>query len=397
MEKHEPKSQSASLSIAERESIIAHNQLFFLLNPSEIHELALLMKEKIVEEGEVITRQEEVVDHVYLIISGTAEVTRTVTTMNNKHDISVAILKKNDSIGLSTMGIYSHSGMRTATVIARSPMTLLSIDLRTFNQFLQRPDVAYPALQSTTEKILLIQFIHETHLFSHLKKAEIQNLAHNIKKIFVKKNTVLFNEGDEADNCYFILSGTVRISTLINNIEKIISILQPSSLFGESAMLDSEKRNATAVADTDSNLFVINKSQLDLKNQYKNFINTVSETRIQQIRPAPLKNARIRNIEKSDGEKITLLYNQEKELRLSKLESEVWSEMNSVNTLADIFHKKKIKYNELTIDKLYQIILKMKQSGMIDFKEADKIIKKTSKNFVSRIKKMLRFLKKEQE
>src|SRR5579885_870999 len=353
------------LSQAEREDLIASYPLFCLLNSTELHELALLAKEIHAKPGDVIVEQNAVIDRVYLIERGTASVTKTVITVDSKHDINVATLQKGDAIGLSAIGIYSQTGMLTAKVMATSQMTLLSIDMKDFHQFLQRPDVTYPALQNATEKILLMQFIQETHIFSNLKKEEMQHLAYGFKKIRVEKGSVIFNEGDLADKCYFILSGQIEISSVRNTVNSVVAVLESSCLFGEGAVLENGRRNATAIAKSDSELFVINKAQLEFLNQHNEVISAINEIRMKQIKPIPKKNVTVIHVVKPEGDKVALVCNQETTLRLYGMEKEIWEEINGINVLADIYNLKHNELNNLTILDLYQSVLKLKEMDLV--------------------------------
>src|SRR6185437_7831775 len=95
-------------SIKMRESFIAHYPLFCLLNPNDIHDLALLAKEVSFAAETIIIHEGDLVDAVYLIMSGTAKVTRSITTVGKTEIIPIAHLTKGDAIGLTQTGFFSH-------------------------------------------------------------------------------------------------------------------------------------------------------------------------------------------------------------------------------------------------------------------------------------------------
>ncbi|MCL2012051.1 MAG: Crp/Fnr family transcriptional regulator [Cystobacterineae bacterium] len=73
----------------------------------------------------------------------------------------------------------------------------------------------------------------------------------------VPAGTVLFREGETGKEMFVIQAGQVSISKRIRDIEKILAVLGPGDFFGEMALISNKVRNASAVADKDSRLLVI--------------------------------------------------------------------------------------------------------------------------------------------
>ncbi len=354
MSKHEQ-----TLSLQERESLILNYPLFCLLQPQEVSDLATAFNEVLVNEGDTITQQDTVVDSIFLIADGQAQVERTISTVEGTQVIPVAKLKKGDAIGLSEKGLYSQVGTRTARVTAASTMTLLTLGIKEFHRFLEKPTVAYPALKNMTEKILLMQFIKSSHIFEHLRKDEVQQLAHDIQKIKIREKEVLFSEGDKANACYFILSGQISVNTIQNNQNITLATLGASSLLGEGSLLEQGHRNATATALADSELFIIHKSQLHFLNTNNQLHNHVDESRIYQIRP--IKNKVMDNSIESDNVLDKTL--------TSKTENIIWGNLNNNLTLGDLLDQYQNTIPNLTIMDLYKTALKMKQRKLIVFQD----------------------------
>ncbi len=63
-----------------------------------------------------------------------------------------------------------------------------------------------------------------------------------------EKGQIIFCEYEPGDNFYLIQSGRVQIVKIMDDIEKIIDILQPGEIFGEMAILEEAPRSATAIA-----------------------------------------------------------------------------------------------------------------------------------------------------
>lgn len=108
---------------------------FSELTHQETEMLASLLSEKLFKAGETIVSEGDLVDSVYLIISGTADVRHIVIKNNIPQSNSLAKLHAGDAIGLNETGFYSLSGLRTASVVAETDMVLLRLSVAAFHGF----------------------------------------------------------------------------------------------------------------------------------------------------------------------------------------------------------------------------------------------------------------------
>ena len=97
----------------------------------------------------------------------------------------------------------------------------------------------------------------------------------------LKPGSVIFREGEEANELFVIKSGQVRIQ--VGN--RTITELGQDSIFGEMALIDSEPRSATAVAVTEVELVPVSEKQfLFLVSQTPNFALKVMRVLAQRLR-----------------------------------------------------------------------------------------------------------------
>lgn len=75
--------------------------------------------------------------------------------------------------------------------------------------------------------------------------------------------TVLFREGEQAQEMYVVHSGSVRIHKSVRGVGQLLGVLGAGELFGEMALLNSRPRNATATVVEDSQLLVIDPKTFD--------------------------------------------------------------------------------------------------------------------------------------
>ena len=132
-----------------KKELIKHQPVFSQLTDGEIDVLADLLIEIYCEPGNVIVKQGDPVDSVYLIVSGTCDVNITTYPNNLPETKKVAVLGPKEAIGLSETGFYSLSGIRTATVIANSEMVLLKLNVAAFHGFA----LAYSHVSDVMRKI----------------------------------------------------------------------------------------------------------------------------------------------------------------------------------------------------------------------------------------------------
>lgn len=120
-----------------RQSLIKKQLCFAALKDEEVEMLASLLVPKEYKPGETIVKEGEPVDSFYLLVKGEAEVQK-ITYQGTTPEIkTVAVLtaEHGDAIGLNETGFYSLSGLRTATVIAKTDVVALYLTIALFHGF----------------------------------------------------------------------------------------------------------------------------------------------------------------------------------------------------------------------------------------------------------------------
>ena len=85
-----------------------------------------------------------------------------------------------------------------------------------------------------------------------------------VSELSFKAGEILFRRGDTGDEMFIIRRGVVRIVLpLENNRYHILATFGRGNFFGEIAFLDHGARSADAVADRDTDLFVISRARFD--------------------------------------------------------------------------------------------------------------------------------------
>jgi putative peptide zinc metalloprotease protein len=347
---------------------------FSILSEAACTELAALMTETIYQKGQSIVQEGELIDSVYLIVSGQAEVTQQKQVKKKLKLKTIqellAVLGSGDAIGLDDAGFFSNTGKRTATVTAITEVKVLVLALKQFQTFFKK----YPELQSKlsamTAQMLRVQLIKQSLPFSHLSYERIQTLANQVEEIELPVGTVIFKQGDKGDRCYLIASG--RIEILVEDetgSEKRLAVLKAPTLFGEATLVTAEPRNATARVLETCELLVLRHDKLtELIETEKNVANMFMTLMVYRSRPA--KNPRVSAHHRmtADGQAIVILKNPDKGgyFKLSAEGWFIWQQLDGKQTLQSITMLLATQLHIFAPDVVTALISRLAKAGFVE-------------------------------
>lgn len=111
---------------------------------------------------------------------------------------------------------------------------------------------------------------------------EFKDIGH-VKNL--RKGDILFKEGDEGDEMFLIKSGKIRIIKEMDNGEKkTLAFLGEGSFFGEMAILDNIARSASAIAEVDTELIIVDRDAFLSKINENPFIKYTISTLTHRLR-----------------------------------------------------------------------------------------------------------------
>jgi CRP-like cAMP-binding protein len=117
---------------------------------------------------------------------------------------------------------------------------------------------------SSAKKVDLKDHIFTVPIFKDLRSNEISQLIKIIHNRNYLAGECIFYEGDPGIGIYIIRSGEVEIKRAVESGgNHLLAYFRKGDIFGESALVDGEKRTASATAKTDVSLSVIFKPELD--------------------------------------------------------------------------------------------------------------------------------------
>jgi CRP-like cAMP-binding protein len=110
---------------------------------------------------------------------------------------------------------------------------------------------------------MLIKYLKEIPLFSHLKDAQLREIASRCRKVLFRKGETIFYKMDMSTELYIVESGALKaVLSDEDGGEIMLARFEAGAFFGELSLLDGKGRSATIVADTDAELSVLKQDDL---------------------------------------------------------------------------------------------------------------------------------------
>ncbi len=111
---------------------------------------------------------------------------------------------------------------------------------------------------SETREQSAVELLRSVPLFADLEEGELERFSHVAVPRSFPAGTRVFHEGDSSDACYIVSEGSFRVTREHSDGRAItLATLGPGEIFGELAMLDGDKRSASAESITDGTLLAL--------------------------------------------------------------------------------------------------------------------------------------------
>ncbi|GAK49517.1 cyclic nucleotide-binding protein [Candidatus Moduliflexus flocculans] len=162
-----------------------------------------------------------------------------------------------------------------ASVVAASECSIIEIPKPVLATVIKKHPSIAEILRETSRRRLIDTKLAHVSLFTHLNTSERQQIADFLSPTEFKQGAVILAEGDVGDYMYIIRSGTVEVYTRLLSEQEgaksadgedeqlLLATLHDGDFFGEQALLTNERRNATVIAATDTQLLRFSKPDLE--------------------------------------------------------------------------------------------------------------------------------------
>ncbi|MBV9533003.1 MAG: Crp/Fnr family transcriptional regulator [Bradyrhizobium sp.] len=105
-----------------------------------------------------------------------------------------------------------------------------------------------------------LSVLRQHPIFRDLAPEALDQLCRYAKHTVLKRGATIFAKDDPGNSLYAVISGTVKISiSSPDGRNAILNLIGPGELFGEMAVLDGQPRSADATANTNCEIFVIDR------------------------------------------------------------------------------------------------------------------------------------------
>jgi len=107
-----------------------------------------------------------------------------------------------------------------------------------------------------------VMSLKKTQLFRNVPAEKLIEMAEISQHLTYKEGTLISREGELSDHLYVVASGSLKIVKMRNNVKTILSIIEKGETYGEIGLFNQAPRSASAVANEDCELWVVQRSAL---------------------------------------------------------------------------------------------------------------------------------------
>lgn len=228
---------------ATRRKLLKRVPLFANCSDKELDRVAGQLRSETFAADEVIIQQGEIGDKFYILQSGSASVWQT-----QSDGVDQRVDKKGPGQYFGELALV-RDAPRNASVRAETPVTLLSLNQKDFNQLVRQ----YVTLADQVDRDVRYSWLlRGMPIFDELEAHEMELLVAILEPETYESGEIIFNEGDMGDKFYIIEYGQVSITHEVNGKSMELSRRGPGEYFGEIALLHKRPRTATVLALQDS-------------------------------------------------------------------------------------------------------------------------------------------------
>lgn len=192
------------------------------------------MKMRSVLPEEVVIREGEVDDSMFIISSGRVKVTKT-----SDAGTELVLARLTDGAFFGEMALLSESP-RTASVIAEEETLLFQVSRDILGQVIKNfPSVSNIMLKFYRQR-LLANLMNTSLMFRPLDVSQRKALIEKFKSREVPANEKLLEEGQPGDGLYMLLTGRAEVSRKVEGQRKVLAHLREGDVFGEMSLLQNQ-------------------------------------------------------------------------------------------------------------------------------------------------------------
>jgi CRP-like cAMP-binding protein len=227
-------------------------------------------------EGEILFDEGAPGDSLYVLLSGSVQVTR--------KDALLATLPAGSVFG--EMALITGEA-RTAKVAALKPSSVFVVHV----DDVEKVAVEYPEITGNivqfARRRMLMNVVSTSSFFNPLSQADRLDLLKLFATKVIQKAQILMDEGDHPSGLYVVANGTLEVSKKDDNGDQTpIAELHEGEVLGEIALVRDIVTTARVTAKTKTVVLFLNRSQfthvIETHPELREYLETISESRFQE-------------------------------------------------------------------------------------------------------------------
>lgn len=357
-----------TITRARRVQLLLHAPGFAGFATSILEALSLRLRERACAPGEIVVKEGDAGDELFLIVNGRAEVSA------DGPGGAVPLAHLGDGEIFGEIALLEPGGRRHATVTAATSLSLLVLGADDFHGLLQeRPD-ARQEFDVAAHDMRVAKFLKQFSPFMSLQGGQLRQLAGRLRTIHVEAGTEILTQGTGGDGACLLQSGKVEVllrdgDADADGPQRRICTLNPGALFGEGALLTDAPRSATVRALESCELLALSRRDLlDLMAGDQGATGSVLE--LLQLRQRPRQRLGVTAHARtgSDGETITVLKDAQRGAyyRLSPEGMFLWSRLDGRHTLRDLTMDYLTQFKAFSPQAIAGIVVGLASAGFIE-------------------------------
>lgn len=245
----------------------------------------------IIQSGHVKIVHQDEIPGAPLEILGPGDFVGVISSMSGHSQIET-VIALSDTVCISVRRDQYSELIRKNTPVAMKIIRTFAHRMRKFNEILMKQTLNHSSSEQPEQIFNVAQYYYSQRqydvacyaCYQFLKTSRTGPDAEKAMKIFAglkgtskavyfepnedllraySKGTMIFSEAQSGADMFIIQEGTVKITKIVQNTEVTLAILKKGDMFGEMALLENKPRSASAIANDDCRLMVINKSNFN--------------------------------------------------------------------------------------------------------------------------------------
>jgi CRP-like cAMP-binding protein len=360
----EPGSKDRTVPPERRLELLAAVPAFAHLPAPVLEELASHLTQERFQSGDTVVAEGNADDRLYLIVEGQAE----ASTTGSSGMAPLATLGPGEIFG--EIALLEPRSERQATVTAVEPLLLLSLQAPDLRQVLDAHTEARVALEKLADDLMVAKFLKQASPFSTLDGSRLRHLAARLERLDVAAGDTIIRQGEPGEECYLLQSG--RVEVLVKRAqgdERHLATHGPGSIFGETALLTDEPRNATVRALEPCTLLALHRTELlEVLGEDRQTGKRMLELVRMRDRPRWVRGMEVHHRTTLTGETITTLRDPRRDAyhRLSPAGWFVWQRLDGQHTVHDLSTEYTAKYEAPTSHAVVEAVVELVEAGFAE-------------------------------